>query len=87
MGSLFVASYYSQGYGGGIRTRLRRGKFWEELIVYFHRHDKDRVENHSSNITSIVACVFIAVVTFLPSRCLAAIGDVRTDTRTDDRYL
>jgi hypothetical protein len=25
LGSLFVASYDSQGYGGGIRTRLHRG--------------------------------------------------------------
>jgi hypothetical protein len=34
----------------------------------------DRIENDASNISSIVACVFVAAVTFLPSRCLATIG-------------
>jgi hypothetical protein len=64
-----------------------RSKHGEELIAYFHRHDKNRVENDSFNSSSIVACVFVAVVTFLPSRCLAAIGDTRADTQTDERYL
>jgi hypothetical protein len=27
-----------------------------------------------------VACVFVTAVTFLPSRCLATIGDTHTDT-------
>jgi hypothetical protein len=33
-GSLFIASYYSQGYGGGILTRLHTGKivFPEDLL-------------------------------------------------------
>jgi uncharacterized membrane protein YozB (DUF420 family) len=31
----------------------------------------DRIENNTSNNSSIVACVFVAAVTFLPSRCLA----------------
>jgi hypothetical protein len=30
-------------------------------------------ENYASNNSSIVACVFVTVVTFLPSRCLATI--------------
>jgi hypothetical protein len=64
-----------------------RGKLWEERIAYFHRHYKDRVENDSSNNFSVVACVFVALVTFLPSRCLTAIGDIRVGTQTDERYL
>jgi hypothetical protein len=32
------------------------------------------IENSAPNDSSIVACVFIAAVTFLPSRCLATIG-------------
>jgi hypothetical protein len=53
-------------------------KFWEELIVYFPWHDTDPTENAASN-NSVVACVFIAAVTFLPSFCLATIGRY-TDT-------
>jgi hypothetical protein len=33
----------------------------------------DRIENRAYNNPSIVACVFIAMVTFLPSRCLTTI--------------
>jgi hypothetical protein len=33
----------------------------------------DRIEKGVSNISSIVACVFVAAVTFLLSRCLATI--------------
>jgi hypothetical protein len=49
-------------------------KFWEELIAYIPWHDTDRIENEASNNISIVACVLVAAVTFLPSRCLATIG-------------
>jgi hypothetical protein len=31
LGSLFVASYDSQGYGGGIRTRLHKGTFTQRV--------------------------------------------------------
>jgi hypothetical protein len=41
-------------------------KFWEELIA------TGRIENVSNNY-SIVACVFVTAVTFLPSRCLETI--------------
>jgi hypothetical protein len=33
-----------------------------------------RIENDAPNNSSIFACVFIAVVTFLQNRCLVAIG-------------
>jgi hypothetical protein len=46
-------------------------KFWEELIAYFPWQDTESIENDFSNNSSIVACVFVAAVTFLPSRCLA----------------
>jgi hypothetical protein len=47
--------------------------FWEELIAYFSWYDTGHIENDASNNSSIVACVFITAVTFLPSRCLATI--------------
>jgi hypothetical protein len=50
-------------------------KFWEELIAYFPWY-KDRIENDVSNNSSIVTCVFVTAVTFLPSRFLATIGGV-----------
>jgi hypothetical protein len=34
--SLFVASYDSQGYGGGIRTRLHTGKIYDSAWVFCH---------------------------------------------------
>jgi hypothetical protein len=34
----------------------------------------DRIENDMSNNSSIVACVFVVVVTILPSSCLATIS-------------
>jgi hypothetical protein len=48
-------------------------KSWEELIAYVPWYDTDRIENDASNNSSIVSCVFIATVTFLPIRCLATL--------------
>jgi hypothetical protein len=42
-------------------------KYWEELIAYFPWYDKGYIENDASNNSSIVACVFVTAVTFLPS--------------------
>jgi hypothetical protein len=33
----------------------------------------DNTENYASNISSIIACVLVAAVTFLPSLCLGTI--------------
>jgi hypothetical protein len=52
---------------------MRSDKFWEELIVYFPWYDTGHIENDASNDSSIVACVFVPPVRFLPSRCLATI--------------
>jgi hypothetical protein len=49
-------------------------KFWEELIAYFPWYDTDCTENEGTNNSSIVACVVVTAVTFLPSGCLATIG-------------
>jgi hypothetical protein len=49
-------------------------KFWEERIAYFPWHDTGHTENDASNNSSIVTCVFVTAVTFLPSRFLATIG-------------
>jgi hypothetical protein len=70
-----VASYDSQGYGGGIRPRLHTGnQFWAKLIAYNPWYDTDRIENDKSNNSSTVAYIFVVVVTFLPRRYLATIG-------------
>jgi hypothetical protein len=55
-----------------LQTELMNNKkFWEELSAYFPRYDTGRIENDVSNNSSIVACVFVTAVTFLPNRCLA----------------
>jgi hypothetical protein len=41
-------------------------KFWEELIAYFPWYDSGRIENDASNNSSIIACVFVTAITFLP---------------------
>jgi hypothetical protein len=51
-------------------------EFWEELIAYFPWYDTGDFENDASNNSSIVACVFVTAVTFLPSRCLATIREI-----------
>jgi hypothetical protein len=56
------------------QTKNINKKFWEEQIAYFPWYDTDRIENDVFNNSSIVACVFITVVTFLPSRCLPTTG-------------
>jgi hypothetical protein len=68
-------------------------KFWEELIAHFPWYDKGQIENDASNNSSVVACLFVTAVTFLPSRCLAIItgflpsrclatlGDTQTHTQ------
>jgi hypothetical protein len=49
-------------------------KFWEELITYFLWYDMDHIENDVSNSYSIVPCLIVAAVTFLPSRSPVTIG-------------
>jgi hypothetical protein len=56
------ASCCVENFAFWIKTKFNK-MFWEELIAY---------EAH--NNSSIVSCVFIVAVTFLPSRCLATIG-------------
>jgi hypothetical protein len=59
--------------------KLESKKFWEERIAYFPSHDTDRIEYDASNNSFIFACVFLAAVTFLLSRCLATIGGIFTE--------
>jgi hypothetical protein len=53
--SLFVASYDSQGHGGGIRTRLHTGIVIAAAPRYMYSFGTDHVENVSPNSSSIVA--------------------------------
>jgi hypothetical protein len=48
----------------------RNKKSWEVHIAY----DADHIENDVTNNFSIVTCVFVSAVTFLPNRCLATTG-------------
>jgi hypothetical protein len=52
------------------------------LFSFFLRYDTGRIENDAFNNFSVGACVFVAAVTFLPSRCLATIRGY-TYRRTD----
>jgi hypothetical protein len=45
-------------------------KYWEELIAYFPWYATGHIENDALNNFSILACVFVTAVTFLPSRCI-----------------
>jgi hypothetical protein len=62
---------------------LLNKKFWEDLVAYFPWHDTDCIEDCVSNNSSITACVFVAAVKFLPSRCLATIGGYTQTTEMD----
>jgi hypothetical protein len=53
-------------------------KFWEETIAYYPWYDTGHFENTSNN-SPIVGYVFVTAVTFLPSRCLAMIGEIFTE--------
>jgi hypothetical protein len=71
LGSLFVASYDSQSYCGGIRTRFHTGSLnllLQTVLFITHRHGLHR-KHPVSNSKSIVACVFISAGRCLPSRC------------------
>jgi hypothetical protein len=52
----------------------------KNLLTTFLWYDTDRIENDASNNYFIVACVFVAAVAFLPSRCLATIGGMYIET-------
>jgi hypothetical protein len=59
LGFLFVASYDSQGYGGGIRTRLHAGfssGWWPLYITPWHRlHRKHRLNSSFNIVRGLVA--------------------------------
>jgi hypothetical protein len=55
------------------------------LLLSLIRHGPQT--NDAFNNSSIVACVSVAMVTFLPSHCLAMIEDTYIDTQTDGKNL
>jgi hypothetical protein len=55
--SLFVASYDSQGYGGGIRPRLHTGGFPNQLRVLLLYPGANRIQNTTSNSSPITASI------------------------------
>jgi hypothetical protein len=55
--------------------KMEYKKFGEELIAYFPSYNTGNIENDESNNSSIVLCVFVTAVKFLPSRCLVTIRE------------
>jgi hypothetical protein len=75
LGFLFVTSYSSQGYIGGIRPRLITGHLSESLLfIRIKTRSFYYIENTTANSSSIVACVFIAMGMYVPSCCLSTLG-------------
>jgi hypothetical protein len=64
----------------------KEGKLANKKIACFPWYNMDHIENDAYKY-SIIACVFVAAVTFLPSRCLTNDRDTHIDTRTDGRDL
>jgi hypothetical protein len=68
LGSLFVASYYSQGYGGGIRPRLHAGfTLVTPPHVPVYNLCTDGIENTDSSNVSVVAYLSFSVDKCLPT--------------------
>jgi hypothetical protein len=74
LGSLFIISYNSQVYGGGIRPRLHTGIFPELQagVPVIYPLGTDRVENTVSNSSFIVGWISVAAGSCLQSRSIAA---------------
>jgi hypothetical protein len=62
------------------QVKKNNKKFWEEQIAYFHSIQHGSHRNGVSKNSSVVAHVFIAAGTYLPSRCLATIGGKHIQT-------
>jgi hypothetical protein len=58
--SFFVASYDSEGYGGGIRTRLHAGKLSVWLVSPSYNLHTDRIENIASKDSVVVAYLLVS---------------------------
>jgi hypothetical protein len=59
---LFIVSYDSQGYGGGIRTCIHTGcsrQFINRNYSLLHRLESDGIENAASNISSFGVYLFV----------------------------
>jgi hypothetical protein len=71
--SLFVASYDSQGYGGGIRARLHTRSWltYESVTCPFITPCEPKTEHTPMNSSTVILCICVATGICLPSRCLA----------------
>jgi hypothetical protein len=72
-GSLSIAFYISQRYGGSIRPRPHMGESWlgrPNCLLITPWHGPSRKPNPFSKSTYIVASRFVAVGTCLQGRCL-----------------
>jgi hypothetical protein len=81
LGSLFIASYDSRGYGGGILTRLHTGNsnlHYILNILYSYAYSQENTES-----STVIGYVFVPAETCIESRCLATI-EVYTDKEQGD---
>jgi hypothetical protein len=62
---------------------IRQGRRRRSYCIFLW-YDTDRIENDASNNYPVVACLFVAAETCLPSHCLATI---RWDTHSQQGYL
>jgi hypothetical protein len=63
LGSLSVAAYDSQSYGGVTLTRLHTESSYNGSWTSLYSFVTDRTENVVPNMSSIVSCVFVAAIT------------------------
>jgi hypothetical protein len=54
------------------KTKSSEKTFLPPYLLY----DTDRIENDAANKSFIVACAYGAIITLLPSHCLATIGGI-----------
>jgi hypothetical protein len=66
--SLFVASYDSQGNGGGIRLRLHTGYPLSLFVASYHPLDSPSTD-FTENVSSIIARYFVAGEATCPHSC------------------
>jgi hypothetical protein len=61
--SLFIASYYLQGYGGGIRPRLHTEVWLNQLRVHLYNFGENRIQITTPNGSSTIQYLSVATET------------------------
>jgi hypothetical protein len=59
---------------------IKAGSSGKNKLLIFLWHNMDHIEDHMSNNSSIVGCVFAAAGMCLPSHCLTMTGGIHIQT-------